>query len=427
MAKVNRKKERLGILVGGGPAPGINGVIGAATIEALGHDLEVVGILDGFKWLAQGDADHVRKLTLDDVEKERFRGGAMLRTSRENPTKDPKKMANVVKALKKLNISCLVTIGGDDTAFSASMTSKHAKGAVKVAHVPKTIDNDLPLPQNAPTFGFQTARDAGAQLIRNLMEDAWTTQRWYLVIAMGRSAGHLALGMGMAGGAPLTLIPEEFAGCDVSLGLLCDIIEGSMTKSKAMGRNYGVAILAEGVGGLVAEELAENPLVVVEKDDHGHIRLAEVPFGLILKRELQKRAKERGEKVTIVDSTLGYELRCADPIPFDAEYVQQLGGGAVRYLLGVGESGWGKGGALISMQEGELVPIPFTDILDPTTGKTTVRRVNINSDHYRLARSFMIRVEEENLKSASQVKALAAAAGLTPAELKKRYADAVAL
>ncbi|MEW6354909.1 MAG: diphosphate--fructose-6-phosphate 1-phosphotransferase [Planctomycetota bacterium] len=424
MAK-QAKKKRLGILVGGGPAPGINGVIGAATIEALNQGLEVVGIFDGFKWLAQGDADHVQTLTRDDMDRERFRGGAMLRTSRENPTKDPKKMANVVKALKKLDITYLVTIGGDDTAFSASMTSQEAKGAIKVAHVPKTIDNDLPLPRSMPTFGFQTARDAGARLIANLMEDARTTQRWYIVIAMGRSAGHLALGMGIAGGASLTLIPEEFADTDVSLNLLCDIIEGSILKSKSMGRGCGVAILAEGVGELVAKELTGNPLVEVEKDDHGHIRLAEVPFGLILKRELQRRAKERGEKITFVDIAIGYELRCADPIPFDAEYVQQLGGGAVRYLLGIGEKSWGKGGALISMQGGELVPIPFSDILDPKTGKTTVRRVNINSDQYRLARSFMIRVEEEDLKSADRVKALASAAGLTPAEFQKKYREAV--
>ncbi|NOZ19975.1 MAG: 6-phosphofructokinase [Planctomycetes bacterium] len=424
MAKPTKKK-RLGILVGGGPAPGINGVIGAATIEALNRGLEVVGILDGFKWLARGDARHMRTLSMDDVEKERFRGGAMLRTSRENPTKDPQKMANVVKALKKLNISYLITIGGDDTAFSASTTSRHAKGAIKVAHVPKTIDNDLPLPQNAPTFGYNTARDVGGRLIRGLMEDAWTTQRWYLVVAMGRSAGHLALGMGISGGAPLTVIPEEFTDSDVSVGLLCDIIEGSIFKSMAIGRDYGVAILAEGVGELVADELASNPLVVVEKDEHGHLRLAEVPFGLILKRELQGRAKERGQKITIVDTTIGYELRCADPIPFDVEYVQQLGSGAVRYLLGIGEKSWGRGGALISVQEGELVPIPFTDILDPKTGKTTVRRVNINSDQYRLARSYMIRVEEEDLKSTGKVKALASAAGLTRAEFKKRYAKVV--
>jgi ATP-dependent phosphofructokinase / diphosphate-dependent phosphofructokinase len=284
------KKERLGILVGGGPAPGINGVIGAATIEAINQGLEVVGILDGFKWLSRGDATHTLPLSIHDVSETRFRGGSMLHTSRENPTKDPAKMQNVVKALKQMGLSYLVTIGGDDTAFSASKTAEYGKGALRVAHVPKTIDNDLPLPNNAPTFGFQTARKVGEELVSNLMRDARTTRRWYLVVAMGRTAGHLALGMGATSGAGLVIIPEEFGTSKVTLDGICDIIEGAMLKSTAVGRDYGVAVVAEGVGDLVKEELAEHPLAVVEHDEHGHLRLAEVPLGLIFKRLLQDRA-----------------------------------------------------------------------------------------------------------------------------------------
>jgi 6-phosphofructokinase 1 len=103
-----------------------------------------------------------------------------------------------------------MTIGGDDTAFSASRVAAQAGGTISVVHVPKTIDNDLPLPGGIVTFGFETARHVGVSLVETIMEDARATSRWYLLVAMGRKAGHLALGIGKAAGATLTLIPEEF-------------------------------------------------------------------------------------------------------------------------------------------------------------------------------------------------------------------------
>jgi len=415
----------MGILVGGGPAPGINGVIGAATIEAIGNGLEVVGIYDGFKWLARGDTSHVTPLEIGDVSQARVRGGSILHTSRENPTKSSETMRNVVDALERLGVRYLVTIGGDDTAYSASQTSRVAQGRLRVAHVPKTIDNDLPLPGNMPTFGFQTARTVGAELVRNLIEDARTTRRWYVAVLMGRSAGHLALGVGNVAGATLTLIPEEFAGSALSLDRLCTVIEGAIIKGASVGHDYGVAVLAEGVAELMREELKDSPLVEVEHDEHGNFRLAEVPLGIIVRRELKARAQARGDKTKFVDATIGYELRCADPIPFDADYVQELGWGAVRYLLGLGEETWGGGGAMISVQAGEVVPIPFSEILDEKTGKTTIRRVNISSDQYRAARANMIRLEREDLADPKRLRKLAEAAKMSPAGFRKRFAPAV--
>ena len=427
MAPESAGKGRMGILVGGGPAPGINGVIGAATIEGVNNGLEVVGIFDGFKWLAKGDTSHMQRLEIGDVSQARVRGGSLLHTSRENPTKSPEKMQNVVKALEALGITCLVTIGGDDTAFSASQTCKASKSGLRVAHVPKTIDNDLPLPGNAPTFGFQTARTVGAELVRNLVEDARTTRRWYLAILMGRTAGHLALGVGNVAGATLSLIPEEFATSGVSLELLCRTIEGAMVKGASVGHDYGVAVVAEGIGEQIADDIQDNPAVVVEHDEHGHIRLAEVPLGLVLKRELQARAKARGEKITVVDVTIGYELRCAAPIPFDADYVQQLGWGAVRFLLSLGEESYAVRGAMMSIQAGEVVPIPFDDILNPETGKTTVRRVNVSSDQYRAARANMIRLERVDFEDAARLAALAKAAKLAPEQFRETYGCVVGL
>ena len=198
--------RKLAILVGGGPAPGINAVIGAATIRARLEGLEVVGLRDGFEWIMQSDIDHVTPLTIDAVSRIHFRGGSYIGISRANPTTSPAHLENAVISLLRLNVTQLVTIGGDDTAFSSMRLEQRAAGRIHVVHVPKTIDNDLDLPPDINTFGYQTARHHGVEIVKNLMVDAKTTSRWYFVVAMGRKAGHLALGIGKAAGATLTLI-----------------------------------------------------------------------------------------------------------------------------------------------------------------------------------------------------------------------------
>lgn len=410
---------RLGILAGGGPAPGINAVIGAATIEAGHHGIEVLGIRDGAKWLTQGNAEHVCELDRDVVAGARLRGGCMLGMSRENPTGDEEEMHNVISVLDSLGIRYLVTIGGDDTAFTASQISERVGSHIKVAHVPKTIDNDLPLPGNAPTFGYNTAKHVGAELVGNLVEDARTTHRWYIVAAMGRSAGHLALGIGTSGGADLTVIPEEFSRPKLPMATLCEIIEGAQIKALTAGRNHGVVVLAEGIAELMKDELKDDPSVIVKHDQHNHPRLGEVPLAMIMARKLQERAK--GNDVSFVHVTLGYELRCADPIAFDREYATHLGWGAVQFLLQIGERNWGQPGAMISIQSGEIVPIPFNKILDPRTGKTDVRSVNVYSDEYAAARSMMTRLERADLDTPQRLEKLAEVAGITPRDFQERF------
>src|SRR3954467_6202177 len=205
------EKPRLALVVGGGPAPGINGVISAVTIEAIEQGVEVIGFLDGFKYLVEGPrrfetTDHYVPLKIEHVKQINLRGGSILRTSRTNPTKPPELLRKVLDVLHKLDVSMLVTTGGDDTAYSGSQVYRQAGGSIRVAHVPKTIDNDLPLPGSTPTFGFETARHFGTQIVRNIAEDARTTSRWYIIISMGRAAGHLALGIGKSAAATLTLI-----------------------------------------------------------------------------------------------------------------------------------------------------------------------------------------------------------------------------
>ncbi len=406
--------KRLGILVGGGPAPGINAVISAATIHALNRGVAVIGIRDGFKHLVRRDASALRPLAVDDVSRVHLLGGSMLGTSRENPTRSAEATTAVIETLQQAGITHLVTIGGDDTALSSRYVTERSSGAIRSVHVPKTIDNDLPLPPHVPTFGFQTARHAGVELVRNLMEDARSTRRWYIVVAMGRKAGHLALGIGKAAGATVTLVAEECASTSVPFAAICDIVEGAIIKRRAMGRHFGVAVLAEGlIDKLDPAELAE--LEDVERDEHGHVRFAEVDLARKVKAEVQGRLSERDLRITITDKNVGYELRCADPISFDAEYRRDLGYGAVRFVLEGGS------GAMVSIQAGRLVPIPFDDLKEPETGKTRVRLVDINSEGFRVARAYMIRLEAEDFAHAAWVDRLAQAAHLTPGVFRQRF------
>jgi 6-phosphofructokinase 1 len=406
-------RKSLAILVGGGPAPGINSVIGAATIRACLEGVEVLGIQDGFEWIMRGDIEHVTPLSIEAVSRIHFRGGSYLGISRANPTKDAEHLENAVISLLRLNVSQLITIGGDDTAYSAMKLEQKAAGRIRVVHVPKTIDNDLALPSTVDTFGYQTARHYGVDIVRNLMVDARTTSRWYFVIAMGRKAGHLALGIGKAAGATLSLIPEEFEG-KIRLKALVDTLVGAIIKRLAYGRRDGVAVIAEGlVLGIDPADLAV--LETVERDAHGHLRIDEINIGEILKAEVGKRLKQFGLKTTIVAKNIGYELRCADPIPFDLEYTRDLGYCAAKYLLNGGN------GVTVSMQAGHFVPLPFSELCDPHTGRSKVRMVDLRSTRYAIARRYMIRLRRDDFEDPHELARFAATASLSLAEFREQF------
>jgi len=407
-------QKRLAILVGGGPAPGINSVISAATIRSLLEGVEVMGIRDGFEWIMQGNVDHVKLLSIDEVSRIHFRGGSHIGISRANPTLDPQHLENTVISLLRLNVSMLITIGGDDTAFSAMKLEEKANGRIRVVHVPKTIDNDLDLPANVDTFGFQTARHIGVDIVKNLMVDARTTSRWYFVIAMGRKAGHLALGIGKAAGATLTMIPEEWSGQKMPLRSVVDTLVGAIVKRLSYGRRDGIAVLAEGlVLSIDPDDLAQ--FEEAERDAHGHVRIAEVNIGEILKAQVQARLRKFGLKTTIAAKNIGYELRCADPIPMDMEYTRDLGYCAAKDLLAGGNA------VMISMQGGNFVPIRFGEMLDPATGKARIRMVDIHSTRYAIARRYMIRLRRDDFDDAHELAKFAATCGLTLDEFRSEF------
>lgn len=411
---MSQERPVVAILVGGGPAPGINSVIGAATIRSILGGCDVIGIQDGFKWIMESNASKARPLSIEDISRIHFSGGSCLGTARANPTQKIEHLDACLVSLATLGVTRLITIGGDDTAFSALKLEQRAAGRLQVVHVPKTIDNDLDLPHGIPTFGFQTARHIGVELVKSLMVDAETTSRWYFVVTMGRKAGHLALGIGKAAGATLTLIPEEFRHKPIRLSTLVDTLAGAIIKRKSSGRSDGVAVLAEGLVEFLEQQDLEG-LEDVERDQHGHVRLAEINFGFVLKRAVEKALRSFGIKMTIVDKNIGYELRCADPISFDMEYTRDLGYCAAQFLLDGGNA------AMVSIQNGRFIPIPFGQILDPATGRTRVRMVDVESESYVIARRYMIRLSPDDLSQPKELTRLANTVGLSPEDFRRRF------
>ncbi len=413
------KKEVLAIVVGGGPAPGINGVISSATIEAINEGKEVLGIVGGFKTLFSGDAQSITPLHIDDVSRIHTTGGSILRTSRD-PIDDSaqEKFKVLMKTLKDLRVRYLITIGGDGTAFMARWVERESRGRIAVVHVPKTIDNDLYLPGGRSSFGYHTARHWGVEIVNNIMEDAKTTGRWYFISTMGRNAGHLALGIGKAAGAPLTLIPEEFPEQKLSVRKVTDILEGAIIKRMSMGKDHGVAILAEGISGKLDKEELESG-EHTERDEAGRMRLSQIELGKIFKYTVQKSLESRGIKTTIVYKSIGYELRAAAPIPYDTEYARDLGYGAVRFLLGGGT------GAMIAFDGGRMRPVSFVEMTDPSTGRIKARLVDITAETYEVGRNYMIRLEKKDFENPAQLEALAAAGKMSVRDFKKRFSSLV--
>ncbi|MGB4222238.1 MAG: 6-phosphofructokinase, partial [Syntrophorhabdus sp.] len=295
----------------------------------------------------------------------------------------------------------------------ANWIEREARGLISIVHTPKTIDNDIPIPGGFSTFGYQTARHVGVELVSNIMEDARTMGRWYFISTMGRHTGHLALGIGKAAGTTISLIPEEFPEEKVSIRKISDILTCSIIKRLSMGKDHGVAIMAEGIAEKFdPEELSrcEN----IEKDETtGKTRLSDIQLGRILRILVRDNLNSLGIKTPIVSMNIGYELRAADPIPFDIEYTKNLGYGAIRYLLKGGS------GAMIVVFEGRILSIPFVEMLD-SKGIVKIRKVDIKSEIYEVAREYMIRLEEADLEG-DRLKKLAKIAKLEPDAFKERF------
>jgi 6-phosphofructokinase len=374
--KIETMKEAVAILCAGGPAPGINTVISSVTKTFLQHGYTVIGINDGYKSLfsAEPTFDYLDFEFADQIYS---RGGSALKMSRYKPKDDE----FTVDFFKKNNVKLLVTIGGDDTASSANRLTKFLMGKnmdVKSIHVPKTIDNDLPLPEGTPTFGYHSAKEEGVRLATTIYEDARTSGNWFVVSAMGREAGHLAFGIGTACHYPMIIIPEMFNKTKITFDKITRLVISSMVKRKLLGINYGAAIISEGVFHFMSEEEIIGTGINFTYDEHGHPELGNVSKSHIFNMLTQQALKELGIKIKSRPNEMGYELRCCRPVAYDMSYATRLGLGVYKLFKA------GLTGCMVTVgRTGSIDPLYLKDVADEK-GKVKPRLVNVETENVQL-------------------------------------------
>lgn len=363
-------KDTIVILAGGGPAPGINTVISTVAKTFLKDGYRVLGLHDGYKNLfkKEKELEEIDFMWADDIQKQ---GGSALRMSRYKPKNEEFNPDFFVEN----NIKLLVTIGGDDTASTANRISKYLNEnnvPIQNIHVPKTIDNDLPLPDGNPTFGYYSAKDAAVHLVQTVYEDARTSGNWFVLSAMGREAGHLAFGMTSACHCPMVIIPEMFNKTEVTLDAIINLMVSSIIKRKLLGVEYGVIIISEGVFHFMTDAEIEKSGVAFTYDEHGHPELGNVSKAHIFNLLLQQRLKLLGLSVKSRPVEIGYGIRCVQPNGYDLTYCSLLGYG-VKKLFKQGVTG-----AMVTTNpKGEIIPLYLKDVEDEN-GKIKPRLVNLN-------------------------------------------------
>ena len=341
-------KKSIVILTGGGPAPGINTVVGTITKTFLSHGFRVLGLHGGYKGLFSTNPDYVELdfFRADDIFN---RGGSYLVMSRFKPTQEDFDSNFNLNFFKDNNIDLLVTIGGDDTASTANRISKFLKEKnypISNIHVPKTIDNDLPLPQNIATFGYQSAKGEGTRIAATVYEDARTSHNWFVLSAMGRSAGHLALAIGYTNHFPMIVIPEMFNKSAISIEKILNMAISSIIKRKVLGINYGAIIISEGVFEAFDPEELKAFGVGFSYDEHGHPELGKISKAQMFNDMLEVRLKQLGLKVKDM----------------------------LHYKKGIT-------GCMVYLDlNGNVKSLYLKDMQDPVTGKIPPRGVNIHQD-----------------------------------------------
>jgi len=369
--------KSIAILCGGGPAPGINTVISTVAKIFLEDGYRIIGIHEGYKGLF---AENPKLVDIDFHHADRIfsRGGSSLLMSRHKPKNEEFKTDFFVKN----NVQLLVTIGGDDTASTANRISKFlAKNNldIKNIHVPKTIDNDLPLPDRNPTFGFHSAKDEGVKIGNTIYEDAITSNNWFVMSAMGRTAGHLAFGIASACHFPMLIIPEMFNKTGATLDHVVNLIISSMLKRKIRGIDYGVALISEGVFHIIDEQELKESGILFTYDDHGHPELGNVSKSNIFNILVQEKLKDLGISIKSRPIELGYELRCCRPIGYDLTLCTLLGIG-VKKLFEEGKTGC----IVTTNSRGDITPMYLSEF-ENDHGVIPPRLVDINAEISKLS------------------------------------------
>lgn len=415
------KIRRVGLIFAGGPAPAANAVISAAASSFLDHGREVIGFFHGYSNLMEYHPvshrllpdKHYRVFDERDLRGIRNSRGVLIGTARANPGKKisgpedlhdadkTAKLRNVYNALVDLEVDALISIGGDDTLKSANLLSAFQNTLdadaprVNVVHIPKTIDNDYRGIDF--TFGFFTAVDVMAKELQNLRADCLATSSYFIVETMGRKAGWLSYGVGIAGEANMIVAiedvddslmrTEESGRRCLDLDKLCDkIVDLILMREERFGKSYGTVVLAEGLSELLPQEVVDT----LPRDEHGHIGLGRIDLGKVVAELVAKRHLERtGHKKKVTGVQLGYESRCSPPHAFDVMLGSQLGIGAYRALV---EEGLDAHMISVSGQL-KLEYVAFSELINQETLKTEIRFIEPNSDFHRLARFLETRTD----------------------------------
>ncbi|OHT14801.1 Phosphofructokinase family protein [Tritrichomonas foetus] len=421
-------EEILGIICPGSPAPGINPCISALTTYAVKLKWKVIGFHDGFLHLSTGDIEKVQEnmtiLENKDVLNFNKNNGTILRTDRYDPSKFPQKVMNCVRMLTQLKIQYLIIIGGNDQINVANFISSGVDPAdMKLIVIPKTVDNDIALPPNQTTLGFNSARSFAIPILRNLIFDAKSAPRWFIVETMGRRSGHLALSICQASGAKFAIIPEDFGRKRIDLSDICDVIEGAILKSLVLGENFGVCLLSEGLinqmSTLSIQQLTEDG--TISYNSEGRIVLDNAEISRAVRVEIEKRFSLSNIEIKVANKKVGYEFRSCDPSCFDSVYAQELAYGAIEGFKNDHSN------CIVTSQSGVISYLSFRSILDQDTGRVVARRVDVNSEVYKIARSYMQVITKEDLEDEEMVRKLAQVGNSTPEKIVEKYKKVISL
>ena len=389
---INNKS--IAILCAGGPAPGINTVVATIAKIFIVDGYRVLGLNYGYKTLFTPEPNYI-EFTYEIADRIFDRGGSYLKMSRYKP----KPQEYNTDFFKNENVSLLVTVGGDDTASTANKISLFlAEQSIHIQniHVPKTIDNDLPLPENIPTFGYHTAKNEGVRAGKTLLEDARTSDHWFVVSAMGREAGHLAIGIGSACHFPMIIIPEMFTNVELTFDRILKLMISSIIKRKLAGIHYGAIIISEGVFHFISDDEIANSGIVFSYDEHGHPELGKISKSHLFNEMLGKELFRLGLNVKTRPEELGYTLRCVDPIAYDLRYCTKLGYG-VRELFERSETQC----IVVVTKDEKVVPLYMKDITGPD-GKVKPRLVDADSELFRSTMRAMDFITPHDYKKAEK-------------------------
>ena len=327
--------RKIGILTGGGDCPGLNAVIRGAVWKGIKvHGFEMHGILNGWKGLIDGNS---KKLELEDVRDIISKGGTIIGTSRTNPAKDKDTLEKAIENYKKMDLSALIVIGGDDTNSGGYALSK---AGANVVGVPKTIDNDLS--GTDVTFGFDTAINIATDAIDRIRTTAISHNRVFVVELMGRHAGWIALEAGIASGADVILLPEKPFSLEKLLKRL--------RKLRESGRQYAIIAVSEGARLEIQKDTGSLVFQDLDKDEYGHVRLG----GIAQKLSTEIQSELDWESRHVV---LGHLQRGGNPTAFDRFLSTRFGISAIDQVANENY------GVVVCLKGTDVIPLPLDDKL----------------------------------------------------------------